>query len=54
MSSSEEETSPVKGRAFKAHLKDKEKHGKVKMGQEIVDDKMAEGKNTGKDKKDKA
>ena len=53
ISSSEEETSPVKGRAFKAHLKDKEKHGKVKMGQEMVDDKMAEGKNTAKGKKDK-
>ena len=44
MSSSEEETSPVKGRAFKAHMKEKEKQEKAKMVQEEADDKMVEGK----------
>ena len=53
MGSSEEETSLVKGRAFKAHMKDKEKQEKVKMVQEVADDKMAEGKDTTKEKKDK-
>ena len=53
MSSSVEETSPVKGRAFKAHMKDKEKQEKVNMIQEVADDKMAEGKDTTKEKKDK-
>ena len=50
MSSSEEETSPVKGRAFKAHIKDKEKQEKAKMVQEVADDKMVEGKDTTNDK----
>ena len=55
MSSSEEETSPVKGRAFKAYIKDKEKQDKAKMVQEVADDKIAEGKRaTKKEKKDKA
>ena len=54
MSSSDEETSPVKGRTFKAHMKDKEKQEKAKMVQEVADDKMAEGKDTAKEKKDNA
>ena len=54
MRSSEEESSPVKRRAFKAHMKDKEKQEKAKMVQEVADDKMAEGKDTTKEKKDKA
>ena len=44
MSSSEEETSSVKVRAFKAHKKGKEKQEKAKMVQEVADNKMAEGK----------
>ena len=40
MSSSEEETSPVKRRAFKAHRKDKAKQEKATMIQEVVDNKM--------------
>ena len=54
MISSEEETSPVKGRAFKAHMKVKEKREKAKIVQDVVDDKMAEGKDTTKKKKEKA
>ena len=54
MSSSEEETSPVKGRAFKAHMKFKEEQEKTKMVQDVVDDKMAEGKDTTKKKNEKA
>ena len=54
MSSSEEETSPVNGPVFKAHMKDKEKQEKVKMVQEVADDKMAERKDTTKEKNDKA
>ena len=54
MSSSKEETSPVKGRAFKAHMKDKEKQEKAKIVQEMADYKMAEGNDTTKEKKDKA
>ena len=50
MSSSEEETSPVKGRAFKAHMKEKEKQEKVKMVQEEADDKMVEGKDNTNEK----
>ena len=46
MSSSEEETSHVKRRAFKAHMKEKEKQEKAKMIQEVADDKMVEGKDT--------
>ena len=38
MSSSEEETSPVKGHAFKAHMKDKEKYEKAKMVEEVADE----------------
>ena len=37
MSSSEEETSPVKEHAFKEHMKDKEKQEKAKMVQEMAD-----------------
>ena len=44
MSSSEEETIPVKRPAFNEHIKDKEKQEKTKMVQEVADDKMAEGK----------
>ena len=44
MSSSEEETIPVKRPAFNKHIKDKEKQEKTKMVQEVADDKMAEGK----------
>ena len=54
MNSSAEETSPVKGRAFNAHMKDKGKQKKAKMVQEVAGDKMAEGKDTAKEKKDKA
>ena len=54
MSSSEEETSHLKGRTFKAHMKDKEKQEKAKMIQEVADDKMTEGKDTTKKKKDNA
>ena len=54
MSSSEEKTSPVKGRTFKAHMKDMEKQEKAKIVQEVTDNKMAEGKDTIKEKKDKA
>ena len=54
MRSSEEETNPVKGRAFKAHMKDKEKQEKAKIIQEVADDKMAAEKDTTKEKKDKA
>ena len=36
MSSSEKETSPVKGRVFKAHMKDKEKQEEAKMVQEVA------------------
>ena len=50
MSSSEEETSPVKGRAFKAHIKEKEKQEKAKMVQEEADDKMVEGKDNTNEK----
>ena len=54
LSSSEEETNPVKGHACKAHMKDKEKQGKAKMVQQVTDDKMADGKDTTtKEKKDK-
>ena len=52
LSSSEEEKSPVKGRAFKAQMKDKEKQEKAKMFQEVADDEMAEGKDNTKEKKD--
>ena len=48
MSSSKEETSPVKGRAFKVHMNDKEKQEKAKMVQHVADDKMTEGKDTRK------
>ena len=41
-------------RVFKAIIKDKEKQEKTKMVQEVADDKMAEGKDTTKYKKDKA
>ena len=51
ISSSEEKASPVKGRAFKAHMKDKEKQEKANMIQEVADDKMAEVKDTTKEKK---
>ena len=51
MSSSEEETSPVKGSAFKENMKCKEKQEKVKLVQEVVDDDMAEGKDTTKEKR---
>ena len=54
MSSKKEETSSVKRRTFKAYMKDKEKPKKAKMVQEVADDKSAEGKDTTKDKKDKA
>ena len=50
MSSSEEEASPVKGRAFKAHMKEKEKQEKAKMVQEEADDKMVEGKDNTNEK----
>ena len=50
MSTSEEETSSVKGRAFKTYMKDKEKQVKVKIVQEVADDKIAEGKDTTKKK----
>ena len=53
MSSSEEEISPVKVRVFKAHKKGKEKQEKAKMVQEVADNKMAEGKDTTNEKKDK-
>ena len=39
MISSEEETSPAKVRAFKAHMKDKAEQEKAKMVQEVADDK---------------
>ena len=51
MSSSEEKTSPVKGRAFKAHIKDKEKQKKPKMVREVADNKIAKRKDTAKEKK---
>ena len=51
MSSSEEETSPVKESAFKENMKCKEKQEKVKLVQEVVDDDMAEGKDTTKEKR---
>ena len=54
MISGEEETSPAKVRAFKAHMKDKAEQEKAKMVQEVADDKMAEGKDTTKEKKDDA
>ena len=54
ISSSEEKTSPVKGRAFKAHIKDKEKQEKAKMVQEVADNKIAKRKDTTKEKKCKA
>ena len=54
MSSSEEETSPAEGSVFKAHMKNKEKQEKAKMVQEWADDKMAEGKDTTEETKDKA
>ena len=44
--SSEEETNPAKGSAFKAHMKGKEKQEKAEMVQEVAYDKMAEGKET--------
>ena len=53
-SSSEGKTSPVKGRAIKAHMKDMEKQEKAKIVQEVADNKMAKGKDTIKEKKDKA
>ena len=53
MSSSEEETSPVKGSSFKENMKCKEKQEKVKFVQEVVDDDMAEVKDTTKKKKGK-
>ena len=53
MNSSEEETSPVKGSAFKENMKCKEKQEKVKLVQEVVDDDMAEGNDTTKEKKGK-
>ena len=53
MSSSEKETSPVKGRTFNANMKDKGKQEKAKMFQEVAEDKMAEGKDTTKEKKGK-
>ena len=52
--SSEEGTSLVKKRAVKAYMKDKEKQEKPKMVQEVAGDNMSEGKNTTKEKKDKA
>ena len=52
MSRSEEETSPVKGRVFKEHMNDMEKQEKAKMVQEVADNKIAEGKDTKKEKKD--
>ena len=38
-----EETNPVKGRAFKAHMKDKQTQEKAKMVQEVTDNKIAKG-----------
>ena len=35
MSSEKEETCPAKGHAFKAHMKDKEKQEKDRMGQDV-------------------
>ena len=48
------EASPVKGCAFKAHMKDNEKQEKAKIVQEVADDKMVEGKDTSEEKMDKA
>ena len=48
------EASPVKGCAFKAHIKDNENQEKAKIVQEVADDKMVEGKDTSEEKMDKA
>ena len=54
MSSSEDEISLAKRRAFKPHMKDNEKQEKAKIVQEVAGDKMAAGKDTTKEKKGKA